>query len=214
MLKNVPLFAGLTNEELSNIESHATTRNFAKRTILINEGDQTSSLYVIISGKVKIYCGDEHGKEIIIATLGPGEYFGEVALIDDAERSASVMTLEDSNFLVISKEAFKTALSQYPEIAIRLIQEFTHRFRNMTDNIKNLALLDVYGRVAKTLLSMATEEEDQLIIHEKLTQQDIANRVGASREMVAKIMKDLTTGGYIEVLDKEIIIRKKLPTRY
>jgi CRP/FNR family cyclic AMP-dependent transcriptional regulator len=214
MLKNVPLFAGLTNEELANIERHAVTRNFAKRTILINEGDQTNSLYVIISGKVKIYCGDEHGKEIIIATLGPGEYFGEVALIDDAERSASVMTLEDSNFLVISKESFKTALSQYPEIAIRLIQEFTQRFRNMTDNIKNLALLDVYGRVAKTLLSMATEEEEHLIIHEKLTQQDIANRVGASREMVAKIMKDLTTGGYIEVQDKEIIIRKRLPTRY
>ena len=214
MLQNVPLFTGLNEEELANIEQHAVTRNFAKRTVLINEGDQTNSLYVVLTGKVKIYCGDEHGKEIIIATLGPGDYFGEVALIDDAERSASVMTLEDSSFLVISKEAFKAALSQYPEIAIRLIQEFTSRFRNMTDNIKNLALLDVYGRVAKTLLNMAEEDEDQLVIHEKLTQQDIANRVGASREMVAKIMKDLTTGGYIEAHDKEIVIRKRLPSRY
>ena len=84
----------------------------------------------------------------------------------------------------------------------------------MTDNIKNLALLDVYGRVAKTLLNMATEENEQLVIHEKLTQQDIANRVGASREMVAKIMKDLTTGGYIEAEDRKIIIRKRLPSRY
>ena len=214
MLQNVPLFTGLNEKELANIEQHAVTRNFAKRTVLINEGDQTNSLYVVISGKVKIYCGDEHGKEIIIATLGPGDYFGEVALIDDAERSASVMTLEDSSFLVISKESFKSALAQYPEIAIRLIQEFTHRFRNMTDNIKNLALLDVYGRVAKTLLNMAEEEDEHLIIHERLTQQDIANRVGASREMVAKIMKDLTTGGYIEAHDKEIIIRKRLPSRY
>jgi len=214
MLNKVPLFSSLNEEELSNIEKHAVTRNFTKRTVLINEGDQTNSLYVITSGKVKIYCGDEHGKEIIISTLGPGAYFGEVALIDDAERSASVMTMEDSSFLVISKEAFKSALGQFPEIAIRLIQEFTHRLRNNTDNIKNLALLDVYGRVAKTLLSMATEENEELIIHEKLTQQDIANRVGASREMVAKIMKDLTTGGYIEARDKEIVIRKRLPTRY
>lgn len=214
MLKNVPLFASLNDEEVARIEKHATTRNFPKRSVLINEGDQTNSLYVIVSGKVKIYCADEHGKEIIIATLEPGDYFGELALIDDAERSASVMTLEDSSFLVISKEAFKTALGQYPEIAIRLIQEFTHRLRNMTDNIKNLALLDVYGRVAKTLLNMATEENEQLVIHEKLTQQDIANRVGASREMVAKIMKDLTTGGYIEAEDRKIIIRKRLPSRY
>lgn len=214
MLQNVPLFAGLTEDELANIEQHAVTRNFSKRTVLINEGDQTNSLYVVLTGKVKIFCSDENGKEIIIATLDPGAYFGEVALIDDAERSASVMTLEDSSFLVISKEAFKTALSQYPEIAIRLIQEFTNRLRLNTDNIKNLALLDVYGRVAKTLLSMATEDGEQLIIHEKLTQQDIANRVGASREMVAKIMKDLTVGGYIETKDKTIIIRKRLPAHY
>ena len=214
MLKNVPLFSELNESELANIEEHAVTRSFNKRTILINEGDLTSSLYLILSGKVKIYCSDEHGKEIIIATLGPGDYFGEVALIDDAERSASVMTLEDSSFMIISKDAFKSALAQYPEIAISLIKEFTHRFRTMTDNVKNLALLDVYGRVAKTLLSMAVEDGDQLIIHEKLTQQDIANRVGASREMVAKIMKDLTTGGYIEHQDKELILLKKLPARY
>lgn len=214
MLKNVPLFAALSDTDIANIEQHAVTRNFAKRTILINEGDHTNSLYVIISGKVKIYCSDDQGKEIIIATLGPGEYFGEIALIDDAERSASVMTLEDSSFSVISKESFKQALSQYPEIAISIIKENTHRLRSMVDNVKNLALLDVYGRVAKTLLSMAEESDDFMVIHEKLTQQDIANRVGASREMVAKIMKDLTTGGYIEVHDKEIIIRKRLPSRY
>lgn len=214
MLKNVPLFANLTDEEVSNIEKHAVTRNFSKRTVLIHEGDTTNSLYVVLSGKVKVFCGDEHGKEIIIATLEPGDYFGEVALIDEAERSASVITLEDSSFMIISKDDFKASLAQYPDIAIQLIKELTHRMRNNLDNIKNLALLDVYGRVAKTLLSMAEEEEDHMVIHEKLTQQEIANRVGASREMVAKIMKDLTTGGYVEAKGKELVIRKRLPSRY
>ena len=214
MLRNVSLFSDLPEDDLQAISSLATTRTYPKNTIIISEGDDSDSLYAILSGKVKVFLSDDDGREIIINILGDGQYFGELALIDDAERSASVMTLEDSSFLIISKEAFKTALGQYPEIAIRLIQEFTHRLRNMTDNIKNLALLDVYGRVAKTLLSMASEEDEHLVIHEKLTQQDIANRVGASREMVAKIMKDLTTGGYIETQGKEMIIRKRLPSRY
>ena len=214
MLKNVPLFSGLNESELSQIEQHAVTQSLSKNMTLISEGENSNSLYVILSGKVKIFGSEQSGKEIIIATLESGDYFGEVALIDDAERSASVMTLQDSNFLVISKDAFKNALSQYPDIAIHLIQGFTHRLRDNTNNIKNLALLDVYGRVAKTLLNLATEDNNCLVIHEKLTQQNIANLVGSSREMVAKIMKDLTIGGYIEVQDKKIIIRKHLPEHY
>ena len=123
-------------------------------------------------------------------------------------------TTEKSTFLVISKTDFKNVLSLHPELAFNLIRGLTHRVRHLTDNVRSLALLDVYGRVAKTLLSLATESGDELIIDMKLTQQDIANRVGASREMVAKILKDLSTGGYISIDHKRITINERLPSHY
>lgn len=212
MLKNIPLFSCLTEADLATVSSHAVTKTFPKHSIIINEGDQTDSLYVILSGKVKVFLSDEHGKEIILDTEGPGAFFGEVALLDEAPRSASVMTLEPSSFLIISKDDFKDCVTNNPDIAISLLKELTHRIRVLTGNVKALALRDVYGRVTETLLHLAEEDNGELVITEKLTQQDLANRVGASREMVSRILKDLTAGGYIKVEDKKIAIRRKLPS--
>lgn len=214
MLKNVPIFDNLSNEELEAIKKCAVTRNFPKNSVIINEGDSSDSLYIIIQGRVTIYLSDEDGKEVILNSQGEGEYFGELALVDDDKRSASVVTAEKSTFLVISKSDFKKVLSDNPELAFNLIRGLTLRVRTLTDNVRSLALLDVYGRVAKTLLSLATENGDELVIDMKLTQQDIANRVGASREMVAKILKDLTIGGYISINQKRITINERLPTHY
>ena len=214
MLKNVPIFNNLSDEELETVKNHAITRNYPKNSIIINEGDTTDSLYIILEGKVNVYLSDENGKEVILNTQGEGDYFGELALIDDAERSASVMTTEKSTFLVVSKADFKKLLSTHPDIAFNLIQGLTRRVRGLTENVRSLALLDVYGRVAKTLLSLAADENDKLVVQEKLTQQDIANRVGASREMVAKILKDLSIGGYISIDHKRITINERLPTHY
>ena len=211
MLKSIPLFSGLAESDLAILSSHAITRTFAKNTIIINEGDKTDSLYVILSGKVKAFLSDEHGKEIILDIEGPGEHFGEIALLDEAPRSASVMTLESASFLIISKEDFKDCVAKNPDIAISLIKELTHRIRLLTGSVKGLALRDVYGRVAEALLNLATEENGTLIISERPTQQELANMVGASREMVSRILKDLTSGGYINVEDKRITITKKLP---
>src|SRR3569832_264189 len=214
MLKNIPLFSGLNEAEIAEIARHAVERSYPKNTVLINEGDHSDTLYVIQEGKVKVYLADEQGKEIVLNQQGPGEYFGELALLDDAARSASVMTLERSSFCVLSKEVFKDVLAKNPNIAVSLIKDLPHRVRALPDNVKSLALLDVYGRVAKTLLGMATPQGDRRVDERKLTQQDIADRVGASREMVARILKDLATGGYILLVLLFFVFFVCLPLRF
>jgi CRP/FNR family cyclic AMP-dependent transcriptional regulator len=214
IFENVPLFAGLGDRELDVLQQHAKLRTYPRNIVVINEGDEASTLYMILSGQVKVFLSNEEGKEIIVNMQGPGEHFGELALVDSAPRSASVMTVKQSRLASISKPDFRKVLAEHPDIAFRLIKNLAGRVRVLSENIRNLALLDVYGRVAKTLLSLAREHNGKLVIEERLTQQDIANRVGASREMVARIMKDLVNGQYITVDKKRIQINEKLPEHY
>ena len=212
MLRNVPLFSDLSDKDLEDISKLAATRTYPKNTIIISEGDDSDSLYAVLSGKVKVYLSDDEGREIIINILSEGEYFGELALLDDSPRSASVMTLEETKLAVISKAAFEESLSRNPPMALHIIRELSSRLRSLTRNVKSLALMDVYGRVARTLLDMAEPTgNDKLEIRQKLTQRDIASMVGASREMVSRILKDLSTGGYITIQNKTITINEKLP---
>ncbi len=214
MLTDIPFFEGLDESLLFDLHTHSSKRTYPKNTIIINEGDSTDSLYFIESGKVKVYLSDENGKEIIVNSHKTGEYFGELALIDNAKRSASVMTTEKSIFKIVSKAEFEKFLESHPKIALSLIKVLSQRIRNLTDNVRSLALMDVYGRVAKTLISLSEADGEKQVIRDKLTQQDIANRVGASREMVARILKDLTFGGYISNIDRRIVINEKLPEHY
>ncbi len=211
MLEDVSLFSGLPQSDLDAISRLATTRAFPRNTIIISEGDTSDSLYAILSGKVKIYLSDDEGKEIIINIQGVGEYFGELALLDDSPRSASVMTIEPCKLAIISKIAFDECLEANPQIALRVIRGLSTRLRDLTDNVKSLALMDVYGRVARTLLDLAEDENGEQVVRQRLTQRDIANMVGASREMVSRILKDLSTGGYITIRNKTITIHEKLP---
>jgi len=213
-LKNISIFEGLSEEELAAIEAIAVTRNFPKNSVIINEGDMANAMYVVSSGKVRVYVSDEQGKEFILNTMGPGEYFGELSLLDDEKRSASVITTEKSAFSIIYKDEFAKALLNNPSLAMALLKNLASSVRKLTDNIKTLALQDVYGRIRKTLLSMAVEQGDIMVVEEKLTQQDIANRIGSSREMVARILKDLTVGGYIRSERKQFQLLKKLPESY
>lgn len=213
-LKNVDLFCGFEDKDIEILCGHAITKTFSKNTIIINEGDESDSLYVILSGTVKIFLSDEEGKEIILNTQGPNEYFGELALIDDAPRSASVMTLDDCKVSIILKRDFEEYISKNPEICFRLIRGLTKRLRRLTDNVKSLALMDVYGRVARTLIELSEDLDGKKIVQQKLTQRDIANMVGASREMVSRILRDLSTGGYITVEKKHITINERLPAAW
>jgi CRP/FNR family cyclic AMP-dependent transcriptional regulator len=209
-LKAVSLFAGLSPQELAALAEAAIMRTFPKNTIVVTEGERSDSLYVILSGRVKVFVSDEHGKDLVLNIQHPGEYFGELAL-DEGPRTASVATLEPCKMAVIANDVLRRFLADHPEAAVQLVRGLIGRVRHMTESIKDLALLDVYGRVAKLLLELAKESEGRLVIDQRFTQQEIADRVSASREMVSRILKDLTTGGYITTEGGKIVIQRRPP---
>jgi CRP/FNR family cyclic AMP-dependent transcriptional regulator len=212
MLKNIPLFADLDDVEMEFLSRRAVTRQYPRNTIFMTEGDYSDSLYCILSGRVKVFLNDDEGKEVILNVQGPGEYFGELALLDSGPRSASVMALETCRLSVISKAVFEDFLANHESAQKKIMLGMVKRLRALTENVRTLALLDVYGRVARVLLQLARPVGDMLVINEDLRQQDIANRVGSSREMVSRVLKDLRTGGYIEIDEnRHIVIKEKLP---
>lgn len=213
-LKSISIFSGIPDADLRAIETLSVTRTYPKNTVIINEGDQANAMYLVVTGKVRVYVSDESGKEFILNTMGPGDYFGELALLDDEVRSASVITTEKSTFSIIYKDDFSKVILSHPNIALVLLKNLSNTVRQLTENVKTLALQDVYGRIRKTLMSLAVDRNGETLIEERLTQQDIANRIGSSREMVARILKDLSLGGYIEIDKKHFKLLKKLPESY
>ena len=209
--KDAAVWTELKEDELHALFAQGVIKNFPKNVVIVSEGDETDSLYIVIAGTVKVFVSDEEGKEVVLCTLGPGEYFGEMVL-DGGPRSASVMTLEPSRFAFITRNRFREFLHDHPAFAIHLIEKLIQRTRVLTENVKSLALMDVYGRVARLLLELAVKQNGRLVI-ERLTQQEIASRVGASREMINRILKDLTAGGYISI-DKKSITSHKTPPRH
>ena len=202
--------APLAEDTLREIASSGVVRQFPKNVVLINEGDQGDSLFIVVSGKVKVFASSAAGKEVVIDFHGPGEYIGEMAL-DGAPRSASVVTVEPTTCAVVSRAQFRDFVLAHPDFALHLIERLIKRLRATTENVKSLALTDVYGRLVRLFLSLAQERDGQLVIPEKLTQQDIAERIGASRDMISRVMKDLVGGGYLAIEDRAIRILKKLP---
>ncbi len=211
-IKAVPFFTLLNDRELDVVRSVASEKNYPKTAVVLTEGEMGDSLYMIQSGKVKVVIGDEEGREIILKILGPGDFFGEMSMIDKQPRSASVTTLEGSVFLVLSHAAFEKCVEQAPRIGNMVMRMLAQRVREADRKIGTLALMDVYGRVASTLLELAVYTDGKLMVGEKLSQQDLANMVGASREMVNRILKDLSERGFISIESKAItIINRELP---
>lgn len=213
-LSSIALFSGLSDVDLAAISTLAVTRTFPKNTLIICEGDLSNSLYVVLSGKVKVFLSDEDGKEVTLNIQGKGEYFGELAILDEAPRSASVVTTEDTKLAVLSKSAFEKCMEDHPSIALTIMRGLARRLRELTENVRSLALMDVYGRVARLLLEMAEEVDGKNIIRQKMTQRDIASMVGASREMVSRILRDLSIGGYISIENKIITLNERLPAAW
>jgi CRP/FNR family cyclic AMP-dependent transcriptional regulator len=203
-------FGPLAPETLRGIASTGVVRSYPKNAVLINEGDGGDSLYIVLSGRVKVYSSNPAGREVVIAFHGPGEYLGEMSL-DGSPRSASVVTLEPTTCALVTRASFREFILAHPEFALHLIERLIQRVRVTTESVKSLALSDVYGRLVKLLLALAVERDGRLIVPEKLTQQDIAERVGASRDMISRLLKDLVAGGYLDVSDRTITVLKKPP---
>lgn len=209
----LPPFPGLTPREVAELLAIGTPRSFQQNTVILSEGDETDSVFFILSGRVKIFLGAADGGEVVVNTEGPGEYFGEMAL-EPGNRSASVMTLEPSRIAVVKMADFRAFLMTHPEFQHELVRKLLKRVRALTYHVRDLALLDVYGRVVRTLQELAQEENGRLILPEVMSQQTIANIVGASREMVSRILKDLRVGGYLATEGRRIVILKKPPAAW
>lgn len=203
----------LSEADLAVVGQHGIARSYPRNTIIVTEGDKTDSLYIILEGRVKAFVSDGEGRDMVLSTQGPGEYFGEMVL-DEGPRSASVMTLEPSRFLVVQKDEFREFAIRNPAFALSLIEKLIGRVRTLTASVKSLALMDVYGRVARLLLELAEDGDGSLVIPQRLTQQDIASRIGASREMVSRILKDLSTGGYLTQSRNGIVLHRKPPEHW
>lgn len=211
-LKNIPTFSEVPEASLASLANCATRKNFPKNALIINEGDAAGPLFILLAGKVRVFLDSEAGKSVTLSIQKSGSYFGELSLLDDQPRSASIITLEPTVCAVIQKQAFVAWLRAHPEdAALGVMRGLTRRIRTLTDNVRGLALYDVYTRLAKTLHELAVVENDELVIREKVSHQDLANQVGSSREMVSKIMKDLATGGYLAIEGKTVRILKPLP---
>ena len=210
LLRNVPLFAMLQENQLSVLTNVVSRRSFPRNTTIIADGDETDSLYVVISGRLKVMMSDDEGREVILSMLGPSEYFGEMGLIDDSTRSASVISLEPCELLVLSKRDFRKCLLENFEMAMTVMRGLVKRLREADRKIGSLALMDVYGRVARLLLEMSERIDGRQVVTRKVAKQDIAKMIGASREMVSRVMKDLQIGGYIEGRGKAIYLRDNI----
>ena len=212
-LNEISLFASLQEEEAELMKKQLITRSFPKNSVVLNEGDNTDALYIIEEGRCKISKIHVDGKEIVLAVLEKGDYFGEMALIDELPRSASVITKEASKFTIFLKEDFQRILLNNPAISLNVMKGLSERLRASLRQIEGLAFMDVYGRIARLLLELSYEEPEKAVrvVPEPLTHKEIANRIGASREVVSRILKDLITGGYISSEQKIITIRNKLP---
>lgn len=212
-LATVTLFAGLDHSELAPLAAMAITHHYAGNVIIVSEGDRADTLYLILSGRIKVFVAGADGREVVLRTQGAGEYFGEM-MLDDGVRSASVMTVEPCRLAMLSRDVFREFLARHPDTALVLIKNLIQRTRSLTDRVRDLALLDVYGRVAKLLLSLAREVDGRLVIEERLTQQDIGERIGASREMVSRILKDLKAGNYVCIEGQRMVILRKPPSAW
>ncbi|GJL82150.1 MAG: Crp/Fnr family transcriptional regulator [marine bacterium B5-7] len=210
-LKAVPIFAEMAPAELAIIESLGQLRTYPRNAMLLTEGDDAGSLFVVLDGMVKVFLSDENGREVILGYEEAGGYFGEISLLDSAPRSASVVVIERCRLLTISSDVFRECLLDHPILALGIIRLLTKRIRVLTENVRSLALKSVSRRVVALLESIAISEGETQVIDPRPSNQEIADRIGASREMVGRILRKMEKNGHIDLGHRTAIILKSRP---
>ena len=208
ILRKVPLFADLSEAEIGRIAEATRERSYPRNSVILFEDDPGDALYVVVTGLVKVVLIGEDGREVILSVLKEGDFFGEMALIDDEPRSAHVIAMEDANLLVLRREDFHQRVREVPTISVGLLRALSRRLREADEKIGGLVLLDVNGRVAKLLLRLA-DEQDGVHITRRITHHTIAQMVGSSRETVSRTIRALAARGLIEVSRKPIAIKTR-----
>jgi CRP/FNR family cyclic AMP-dependent transcriptional regulator len=212
-LKKVTPYNLLDGGGLQSLAGIAIQRSYKKNMVVIQQGDDTDTMFILIKGEMRVYVEDELGKQLTVRILKPGDSFGEVALIGGFPRTASVMTITDCAVAAFSREKYLSFLEQHPEILMALARILANLVRDTTEELSNIALSDVYGRVTYILEKYAVEDDDHRLVP-KFTHREIAGMIGSSREMVSKILKELEKGGYISVIEKHYVINRSLPANW
>jgi CRP-like cAMP-binding protein len=211
LLRSVPIFSELTEADFSSLAKVANRRRYPKDSVVFFENEQGDFFFMILEGRIKVTILGDDGREVILSLLGSGDFFGEMALLDNEPRSATAIAVEDSELLSLHRNDFQAVLSDNRSITVGLIKVLTARLRRANHQISTLALLDVYGRVARVIVDMAREEgrrlKDGRIAFRRATHQEIANRIGTTRETVTRMLKDLERQGMIHIEGREIIVQ-------
>ncbi|MBU1444449.1 MAG: Crp/Fnr family transcriptional regulator [Gammaproteobacteria bacterium] len=212
LLRRVPLFAALTPTQAASIADAIIKKRFKRAEAVVEQGKKSDALYIILTGRARVMSTDSRGREVILATLHPGDYIGEMSLIDDEPHSATVRTEIQTDVLMLGREAFGRCLPEGSSMSYNIMRGLVARLRHADRKIESLALMDVYGRVARSLLEFAIDDgEGNLKIRDKISRQDLAKMVGASREMVSRVMKDLEERGFVDTQpDGSMIVKERL----
>jgi CRP/FNR family cyclic AMP-dependent transcriptional regulator len=208
VLSAIPLFRNLSASQVESIGVHAALMSYEKGAIILRQGDVADSFFVIVAGQVKVYIADESdpSREVILKTLGPGDFFGEIPMFDQEPRSANVAALDRCHLQVLSYRAFQKAIETQPDIAAAVMETLAKRLRHADRRIGTLALMDISARVSRTLMELAIVSNGRRVVGEPFTQKDLASMIGASREMVNRTLKDLQDDGAIDIQRKSITI--------
>ena len=214
LIRRVPLFALLTASQAEAVADAVIKQRFKRGEIIVEQGEKSNTLFIILTGRVRVVTSDKRGREVILATLQPGDYIGEMSLIDNEPHSATVRAEVQTDMLTLGRAEFARCLPENSSMAYAIMKGLVQRLRQADRKIESLALMDVYGRVARSLLEFALPDKDGLLtIRERISRQDIAKMVGASREMVSRVMKDLEDRGFIETrADGSMLIKDRLTT--
>ena len=211
VLRTVPIFSELSDEDIASLAHLALRKRYPKDTVVFFENEEGDFFFTITEGRIKVTILGDDGREVILSVLGPGDFFGEMALLDNEPRSATAIAVEESELLSLHRTDFQSVLNENKSITSALIRVLSARLRRANHQISTLALLDVYGRVARVIVDMAREEGKRLrdgrIAFRRATHQEIANRIGTTRETVTRMLKDLERQGLIHVEGKEIVVQ-------
>ena len=213
LIRRVPLFSMLTNDQAQSIADSVVKRRFRRGEIVVEHNRKSNTLFILLNGRARVLTSDSRGREVILAVLQPGDYVGEMSLIDNEPHSATVRAEVQTDMLVLGRTEFARCLPENSSLSYAIMRGLVSRLRQADRQIESLALLDVYGRVARTLLDMAEADGERLLIRNKVSRQDMAKIVGASREMVSRVMKDLEERGVIETQENgSVVIKERLRT--
>lgn len=211
-LRALPIFASLSEEKLAAVAQVAALRSVPRHGVVVSAGENIDSVYLVLSGVLKVVIGDQEGREVILSILGPGDLFGEMGAIDERPRSATVQATAESSLVVIAQTEFQRCMAENAEVALHVMRNLVKRLRAADRKIESLSLLDVYGRVARVLLDLADDRQGRKVVTRRITRQDISQMVGASREMVSRVMRDLQLRGLIEEKDGLIWLCDEIDT--